>query len=290
MSATATLAPPRSTAASPTARPAQPFVKWVGGKRSLLPELQQRLPEGFNNYFEPFVGGGALYFSLAKLLHDYGQQAVLCDSNFELTVAYQVVKKQPHRLIAALQEHAAQHGKAYFYRVRKASPSDPVEIAARFIYLNKTCYNGLYRVNKSGGFNAPLGNYQNPNIVATDTILACSTALQSARILMGDFTSIEPEPGDFVYFDPPYHPTDDQSFTQYTKENFTEVDQVRLRDFALELHRKGVHVMVSNSKCRFVEHLYRHRDFHQHVIRAPRLVNCKPGGRNKVEELLITNY
>ena len=262
----------------------------MGGKRSLLSHLHGRLPKEFANYFEPFIGGGALFFSLASQIHTSGRQAVLCDNNFELVVTYQVVKRQPRELIAALQEHAKHHSKDYFYRVRRQVPSDPLAIAARFIYLNKTCYNGLYRVNKSGGFNAPMGNYKNPNIVAAENLLACSQALQPATLKMGDFTTIRPEPGDLVYFDPPYHPTDDQSFTKYTKEDFTERDQVRLWEFVRELHRQGVFVMVSNSKCRFIEHLYRAKFFKRHVIMAPRLVNCKPGGRDKVEELLITNF
>jgi len=215
---------------------------------------------------------------------------LLCDHNFELIIAYQVIRKHPEALIDALQEHAERHCKDYFYAVRRQSPTDPVDVAARFIYLNKTCFNGLYRVNKSGGFNAPMGSYSNPNIVAADRLRACSKALQPAAVQVGDFTGIQPGSGDFVYFDPPYHPTDEKSFTQYTKQNFTESDQVRLRDFALELHRRGISVMISNSKCRFIQQLYSARCFRQHVILAPRSVNCKPGGRDKVEELLITTY
>lgn len=281
----------RASATVARERPAaQPFVKWIGGKRSLLTHLHEHLPDSFNDYYEPFVGGGALFFSLGPRLATTGRRAVLSDNNFELVVAYQVIKKQPEALIEALCHHNERHCKQYYYRVREQQPSEPVDVAARFIYLNKTCYNGLYRVNKSGEFNAPMGSYKNPNIIAAENILACSETLTFAKIQVGDFAQLEPRAGDFVYLDPPYHPTDEQSFTQYTKENFTEKDQVRLRDYVQELHRRGVFVMLSNSKCRFVEDLYRAKHFNRHVMLAPRFVNCKANGRDKVQELLITNY
>jgi DNA adenine methylase len=266
----------------------QPFVKWVGGKRSLLSEILSRLPETFDRYFEPFAGGGAVYFALAPRL----SQATLLDRNMELVLAYQAIKKTPGALLARLKDHATRHSKGYYYRIRKQRPIAPIEIAARFIYPNKTCFNGLYRVNKSGGFNAPMGSYARPNIYQHDNILACNRVLKNALIRCGDFEDVEPEiqKGDFIYLDPPYHPTSDASFTKYTKENFTEADQVRLRDFVVRLHRKGAFVMLSNSKTKFIKDLYASDKFFAHTVMAPRTVNCKPLQRDRVEELLITNY
>jgi DNA adenine methylase len=266
----------------------QPFVKWVGGKRALMGELRARVPSTFGGYFEPFVGGGALFFGLSSQI----EQATLVDSNLELALTYQVIRKDPEELIARLRREAARHSPDHYYRMRERAPRDPVGTAVRFLYLNKTCFNGLYRVNKSGKFNAPLGRYANPAIVSEENIRACSGALQKATMLHGDFESIRPlvQRGDFVYFDPPYHPTSDDSFTAYTANNFTEKDQVRLRDFAVELGRRGVRVLLSNSRTRLIEDLYRRASFTKHVVCAPRFVNCKPGERGRVEELLITNY
>lgn len=264
----------------------RPFVKWVGGKRSLLEEIHKHLPEKLNNYFEPFVGGGAVFFSI----WDRIDHATLLDGNFELVITYTSIKKEPLELIKKLDQYAAKHSEEYFYAVRKKMPKNPLDIAARFIYLNKTCFNGLYRVNASGNFNSPIGKYANPDIVQRENILACHNALQKADILYGDFSKIKPQKGDFVYFDPPYHPTDEASFTSYTKENFTEKDQVRLRDFCAGLHRSGVFVMLSNSKTKLIEDIYRAKYFRQNIVMAPRFVNCKPGERGKVQELLITNY
>lgn len=264
----------------------QPFVKWVGGKRSLLSEIHARLPRKFGNYYEPFVGGGAVFFSLSDRL----ERAFLSDHNLELVITYNVIKREPENLIRQLKEHARDHGKEYYYHVRSLPEEDPVKKAARFIYLNKTCYNGLYRVNRAGKFNTPMGSYKNPNIVQEETILACHRALQKAEISWYDFEKIEPERGDFVYIDPPYHPTDEVSFTEYTKNNFTEKDQERLRDFAVKLHKAGVQVMLSNSSTQFVRDLYKNRFFQHHAVQAPRFVNCKPDRRGAVDELIITNY
>jgi DNA adenine methylase len=267
---------------------AQPFVKWVGGKRSLIPTILSLLPDKFESYFEPFAGGGALYFALAPLL----KKATLVDRNLELVLAYQSIKKHPGALIARLQTHARKHSTEYFYKVRNQRPTEAIEVAARFLYLNKTCFNGLYRVNRAGGFNSPMGSYRNPNIVQADNIKACHRTLADTAILYGDFLKIEPMvgAGDFVYLDPPYHPTGEVSFTKYTKENFTEQDQVRLRDFVVRLHKRGTLVMLSNSNTAFIRELYDAKYFHQHIVMAPRAVNCKPLLRNHVEELLITNY
>jgi DNA adenine methylase len=265
-----------------------PFVKWAGGKRNLLPALTAHLPPDFARYYEAFVGGGALFFESVERI----QSAFISDINFELVVAFNVIKKDPEPLIALLEEHTRRHSKEYYYRVRSQHElQDPISIAARFIYLNKTCYNGLYRVNKKGQFNVPIGRYVNAIIYQRDNLMACHRALQVARIELRDFTTIKPQPGDFVYCDPPYHPLDaTSSFTKYTKLDFTEEDQKRLRDFALQLSHEGVFVMVSNSDTPFIRDLYSDRRFKMTVVQAPRTVNCKASKRNPINELLITTY
>jgi DNA adenine methylase len=266
---------------------AAPFVKWVGGKRAIIEELISRLPETFNNYYEPFVGGGALFFSLNGKI----KKAFLSDSNFDLVMAYNAIKKDPDALIERLAKHAEKHNEEYYYKVRsKHGLSDPIDIAARFIYLNKTCFNGLFRVNKKGEFNVPIGRYVNPTIVQRENILLCSKVLQKAKIEIHEFDEITPQSGDFCYFDPPYHPTTDTSFTGYTKLDFSEKDQVRLRDFALKLHKSGVKVMLSNSDSKFIRDIYNTKAFHIATVQAPRNVKCKPGARGAVNEVLITNY
>jgi len=265
-----------------------PFLKWVGGKRQLFAEITKRLPKSFSNYIEPFVGGGAVFFGLI----DRFERAVLADNNLELVITYQVIKKEPEALINLLRQHSKNHSKENYYKVRKQEPKDPLKMAARFLYLNKTCFNGLYRVNKSGKFNAPIGSYKNPNIVQEHNIRTCNIALRKAHIVRGDFEIVRGfvRRGDFVYLDPPYHPTTETSFTAYTEHNFTEKDQVRLRDFIYELHKKGAYIMLSNSKTKLIDDLYRHRCFTKNVVMAPRFVNCKSSERGPVEEYLITNY
>lgn len=268
------------------AKSAAPFIKWVGGKRSIITELTSRLPATFNDYYEPFLGGGALFFELHERLNN----AYLSDTNIDLLIAYQAVKLDPKKLIELLEEHAKKHSDEYYYTVRAQQElKDPVEIAARFIYLNKTCFNGLYRVNSKGEFNVPVGSYKNPGIVTEANILACNTALKSADIKLCDYKNIKPKSGDFVYFDPPYHPTSDTaSFTAYSKDGFTEKDQADLRDLYIRLDKAGVKVMLSNSNTPFIQKLY--KGFNIDIVYAPRYVNCKPNKRNAVEEVLITNY
>lgn len=272
-----------------------PFVKWVGGKRFLLSQLCQNLPEQYNDYYEPFVGGGALFFALHKQVN----RAFLSDKNLELVITYNVVKRNPLELLEQLKEYQRNHSKEYYYQIRaqhyyetsqQHNYKDPIEIAAKFIYLNKTCYNGLFRVNKKGHFNVPVGTYKNPNIIQEENILACSEALQCAKIEYREFDTITPNEKDFVYFDPPYHPTDEISFTTYTKLDFTERDQERLRDFAVQLQKKGINVLLSNSNTRFIRGLYSPKPFTITTVHAPRFVNCKADRRNPVEEALIRGY
>lgn len=272
---------------APVLGKASPFVKWAGGKRSIIDELVARLPGTFNRYWEPFAGGGALFFEI----HGRITSAVLTDSNLDLMVTYNAVKRDPQALIAKLEDHARKHSESYYYKVRgQFDLQDPIDVAARFLYLNKTCYNGLYRVNKKGEFNVPIGSYTNPEIVQRENILACCAALQHAQVEYHEFDTITPASGDFVYCDPPYHPVSATSFTKYTKLEFGEKEQERLRDFGLQLHRQGIMVMLSNSDTPLIRSLYRGGTWHLATVQAPRNVNCKPGGRGVVNELIITSY
>lgn len=266
----------------------RPFVKWVGGKRNLLAEIRAHFPATFTHYYEPFVGGGAVFFAIYERL----SHAFLSDINVDLMITYRVIQTHPQALIDRLQQHARQHCKEHYYHVRAQHRlDDEIERAARFLYLNKTCYNGLYRVNKAGNFNTPMGSYKNPNIVQEDNIWGCHQALQHVNLQIREFDTIQPQAGDFVYFDPPYHPTNEISFTEYTSLNFTEEDQRRLAQFAAHLHKKNVYVMISNSKTPFIEEVYNDaKIFRQHEVLAPRYVNCKPGERGAISELLITTF
>lgn len=266
---------------------AAPFIKWAGGKRGIIDELIKHLPETFENYHEPFMGGAALFFEIQPRIG----RAYLSDINLDLVLTFKVVQKAPEALIAKLEEHARKDSNDYYYKIRaQYDLQEPIDIAARFIYLNKTCYNGLYRVNKKGEFNVPRGNANNPNIIQRENILASSKALQKARIEYHEFDSIKPQSGDFVYLDPPYHPADSTSFTKYTKLDFSEKDQQRLRDFAYQLNKTEVKVMLSNSDTPFIRSLYNSAIWNIDTIQAPRMVNCKADGRVAVNELLITNY
>src|SRR5687767_3427134 len=262
-----------------------PFLKWVGGKRSIIEELKKRIPSKFGDYFESFVGGGALFFEIQP------QKAHISDSNLDLTITYKVVQKDPGKLIKLLKKHQKNHSESYYYKIRSQHQSnDPIATAARLIYLNKTCYNGLWRVNRKGEFNVPIGSYSNPNICQENNIRACSKALQNTVIENKNYLNIDPKPGDFSYFDPPYHPITNTSFTAYSRPDFTENDQRQLANFCTHLHKKGIFVMVSNSNTNFILNLYKASHFKIAIVNAPRMVNCKGNERNTVKEVLITNY
>lgn len=264
---------------------ATPFLKWVGGKRGIIKELRKRLSATYNNYFEPFIGGGALFFD------QHPKNAFISDANLDLIITYKVIQKDVDKLIEQLKIHQGKHTDEYYYKVReKHDLTDPIEISARMIYLNKTCFNGLWRVNKKGEFNVPVGKYVNPGICQEDNLRLCNTVLKTATIEYKDYALIKANVGDFCYFDPPYHPTTSTSFTAYSKIDFTEKDQCNLADFCMKLHKKGVKVMISNSNTKFIRDLYKSNIFNIAIVNAPRLVNCKPNGRNSVEEVLITNY
>jgi len=219
---------------------ARPFLKWVGGKRQLVPELMRHVPAKFGTYHEPFVGGGALFFALLP------DDATISDLNKRLVRTYRGVCNSVDDVIELLK--SCPYDREFYYRTREldADALQNHELAAWFIYLNKTGFNGLYRVNKSGGFNVPFGRHTNPTICDEPNLRACSAALQRARTLNTGFEAVleRANPGDFVYFDPPYVPLSaTSSFTSYTSDGFTAADQLRLRDVALRLKHKDVHVL-----------------------------------------------
>ena len=279
----------------------RPFVKWVGGKRQLLKQFRDMdlyPPDDFNTetaiYFEPFVGGGAVFFDLLP------KQAILSDMNLELVKTYNVIKSDVEELIKKLQKHKIKNNKEYFLKIRsqKIEKLSDVEIAARFIYLNKTCFNGLYRVNQSGGFNVPYANTKNPLICDEDNLRKLHKALKNTKILYQDYKKSlqKAKKGDFVYFDPPYAPlSPTSSFTSYTKDGFGEKEQIELRDLFYELHKKGCFVMLSNSNSVFINRIYKElvkKDKKIKIIKvkANRMINSKASGRGEIKEVLVINY
>lgn len=262
---------------------AAPFVKWAGGKRVLIPAIVRHFPEKIGIYREPFVGGGAVFFAFADRIH----KAILSDSNKELITTYQIVKDQVDDLVDALRAHERNHkGVNYYHCVRAKDPSSNLEIAARFIYLNKTCYNGLYRVNKKGKFNVPMGSYKNPDICNEGRLRAASKALKKATLRVGDFDElVTPDAGDFIYCDPPY----DDCFTGYQAGGFSAEDQERLRNTADKWKQVGARVMLSNSDTPLIRGLYG-ADYHLHKTTAPRPINSRGNGRGATAELIITSY
>jgi len=264
-------------------RPAKPFLKWAGGKRQLLEHLRARVPGEIGVYHEPFVGGGALFFDTAP------EHAVLSDWNPRLVRTYTAVRDNPEGVIERLSNYPNE--KSFFLKMRERDiDSDTDEdLAAWMIYLNKTGFNGLYRVNRSGGFNVPFGRYSNPNICDAENLRAASERLQGVEILHSDFRSVEDRcvEGDFVYFDPPYVPASSTaSFTAYTKNGFDLDDQAELRDLAWRLKERGVTVLLSNSSVPEVHALYA-EGFERIEIFANRAINRDAAKRGKVAEALI---
>jgi DNA adenine methylase len=261
----------------------RPFLKWAGGKRQLLPALLPRAPARFRTYFEPFVGGGALYFALQPA------RAVLADTNARLIRTYRGLRDHVDRVVALLKTYP--HDADFFYRMREDdidSRSD-AHVAAWFIYLNRIGYNGLYRVNRSNRFNVPFGRYVNPTICDESNLRACALALEGVDLRIADFDeALEGvRRGDFVYFDPPYDPASaTASFTSYTSRGFGVSDQVRLRDLARSLKRRGVHVLLSNSATDFIRGLYAD-DFELEEVPATRAVNSRGSLRGAVPELVM---
>ena len=264
-------------------------MKWVGGKRQLLPAILRALPNGrIRRYAEPFVGGGAVFFELVRL--GRVDSAILCDTNVDLIAAYRAVKEVPEQLIAALRQH--KNTEAHYYAVRSLDPDSlPLaERAARTIYLNRCGYNGLYRVNLAGRFNVPFGRYSNPRMCDVDGLLVASKALQCAELRVADFEDAVADlrRGDVAYFDPPYVPLSvTSSFTAYTRHGFTIEDQKRLRDVAAGLKKRRVRVALSNSSAPVVRELYG-EGFSCIDVSATRMVNCNGDARGPVTELIIT--
>ena len=271
----------------------RPLVKWVGGKRQLMDTIKRHVPSHIGRYYEPFFGGGAVLFGLQPPC------ATINDTNEELINLYKVVKENPKELIADLRRH--KNEEEYFYEVRsldrdldKWSNLTEVQRASRLIFLNKTCFNGLYRVNNSGEFNAPFGRYKNPRIVDQVTINAVSRFLKANDVLLlnGDFQSAvtDASSGDFVYMDPPYDPVSSSaSFTGYAKGGFDQDEQIRVRDTSLKLIEKGVNVLISNSSTDFIHKIYDLTCFKVVKVKARRAVNSNGGERGEVDEVLISN-
>jgi len=273
---------------------AQPFLKWAGGKRQLLPVIKEYLPKKFTQYYEPFVGAGAVLFSLQP------KKSVLNDTNGELINCYRVIKDHPEELLDLCQRHREKNSQGHFYSLREQDRRDdfqhrsPLERAARIIYLNKTCFNGLFRVNSSGQFNVPYGNYSNPLIADPAVIKSVSAYLnqRDVKILEGDFAKAvsNARKGAFIYFDPPYHPiSDTSSFTGYSVNGFGEAEQVRLKELCDKLTERGCQVLVSNSSASLIKDIYSDRKYEIVEVKASRAINAVASRRGKINELLIHN-
>jgi DNA adenine methylase len=275
----------------PWSRTPRPFVKWAGGKGQLLGSLEKYFPEYFSTYYEPFLGGGAVFFYLVSIRPPFS--AVLSDINEELITTYRVVKDNVEELIRLLKTHKAnykQSPKDYYYEIREKESSKEVERAARLIFLNRTCYNGLYRVNKEDKFNVPFGRYKNPKICDEANLRAVSQVLNltKARLFAADYqvateTAVN---GDFIYFDPPYQPVSPTAnFTSYTDSGFSVEEQRRLGTLFRELDRRGCYVLLSNSNAEEIRNIY--AGYHTKEVQALRAINCKGNGRTGHTELII---
>lgn len=272
----------------------RPFIKWAGGKGQLISQYVSYIPKRYQNYYEPFVGGGAIFFHLQPT------QSLLIDINLELVNVYRCVRDSVEELIDRLDYHQQHHCSEHYYQVRaQIATSDDwfdagnnIDRAARLIYLNKTCFNGLYRENSKGHFNVPIGSYKKPGIYDPEILRADSIALRDTQIEPGSFDQVlqyARSSDDFVYFDPPYYPiSPTSSFTAYNRYSFSEDQQVQLRDVMTELSDRGVQVMLSNSDCPFVRELY--KEFNIQTIYATRNINCNAEKRGKITEVLVTNY
>lgn len=273
---------------------AKPFLKWVGGKQQLLPQFEAFFPTCFERYIEPFVGGGAVFFHLWNTKR-LPKKSFLFDNNEELINVYRVVRDNVDALIELLALHEKRHNKKYYYQIRGLDRKDiqltDLERAARTIYLNRTCYNGLYRVNQKGQFNTPIGSYKNPRILYQDVLKAANLALQGVTIEAVDFREIIhfAQAGDFFYFDPPYDPVSSTaSFTSYTANGFNEQDQRDLAKIFKQLTARGCLCMLSNSYTPFILELY--REFRIETVQAKRAVNSNANGRGNIPEVVVLNY
>ncbi len=269
----------------------RPFVKWAGGKGQLLERLGRHFPKDFGTYYEPFLGGGAVFF---HLIHNHPKfDAVLSDTNAELITTYQVIKDQVDDLIELLKTHRANYRIApedYYYSVRATEPQGDIEKAARLIFLNKTCFNGLYRVNSKGKFNVPCGWFLDPSIFDEQNLQAVSAVLRwsNARLLVADYRQAtkDAKAGDFIYFDPPYLPkSPTSSFTCYTAGGFTIADQKRLASWSIELSQRGCRILLSNSDTPEIHEIYKNHKIE--LVQVLRAINCKGDQRKGHTELII---
>ncbi len=265
------------------------LVKWAGGKKQLLEQFEKFFPKKIERYFEPFIGSGTVAFYLLKT-HPEIKKIFLSDINEELITAYNVVKDNVEELIKLLKKYKSKHSKEFYYKIRSQNPKTDLEIATRFIYLNRTCFNGLYRVNSKGQFNVPMGSYKNPQICNEKGLREISKFLKKDDIKVAQFYDAvkNAKKGDFIYFDPPYYPLKKESFTTYTKDNFLEEEQKKLAKVFRELDKKGCKVMLSNSDTDFIKDLY--KGYHINFVQAKRMINCDATKRGKINEVVITNY
>ncbi len=271
------------------------FVKWAGGKTQLLNSINEHLPKKIPRYFEPFVGGGAVFFFIQKNFNP--DEVFLSDVNKELINTYKIIKNNVNELISLLEVHKENNSKEYFYKIRALNKPvnhikelTNVERAARMIYLNKTCYNGLYRVNSDGQFNVPYGKYKNPGIYGEQRLKKTSKLLGNVELRACSYKEIlsKVKKNDFVYLDPPYYPLNGNSFTSYTKNDFGKKEHVELANFYKKLSDKRVKVMLSNSYTPKVLELY--SDFNVHKVMARRAINSNGNDRGEVKEVIVTNY
>jgi DNA adenine methylase len=257
----------------------KPFVKWAGGKRQLIPILNDNLPKSMGTYYEPFLGGGALLFHI--LSERNGQKCGVSDLNSDLVLTYTTIRDKANDLIHSLKNHSKNYqkdSKSYYYAIRESNPRSAVEKTSRLLFLNRTCFNGLYRVNSKGKFNVPLGKYTNPNIVNEENIRSVSHVLQSSKVSIKcrDFESVlnDAKKGDLVYFDPPYQPVSDTAnFTSYTHKSFTITDLKRLANLCLDLDSKGCKVLLSNSDSQEVAEMFTDKQWKIKKIEANRSIN-----------------
>ncbi len=268
---------------------AAPFVKWAGGKRRLMSQYEQFFPRNFRAYHEPFLGGGAFFFHLQPRF------AVLSDINHRLIESYQAIRDDLEGVLECLAYHRSHHSKDYFYKCRERMNQGDLLIksdrAALMIYLNKTCFNGLYRENLKGDFNVPIGRYKAPRIFDRENLELVSAHLQGVELHVGSFEKVldRVSPGDFVYFDPPYVPISaTSSFTNYSKGGFTSQHQHQLADLFTKLAERGCFVMLSNSDCGFVRELY--SKWRCEVVSASRCINSRATKRGPINELVIMSY
>ncbi len=278
-----------------TSKKVKPFLKWVGGKGQLLNQFESLFPKEYNSYYEPFIGGGAVFFSINP------KKAHINDINKTLVQTYTNIKKNIDELISGLKKLEKEFitkdtdaRKKFYYSIREKYnllTHDDFDRSLYFLFLNKTAFNGVYRENSKGGFNVPIGSYKNPRIVDEENLRLVSKTLENTKITSGSFVDAvkNAKAGDFVYFDPPYHPlSETSSFTSYSKDAFSKDDQIRLRDLFIELDKRGVYVMLSNSSAPFIQEIY--AGYKQIPVYANRMINSKSSGRGKISEVVIVNY